>query len=276
MSAPPPQRPLLPLWLTRLCGNAPTQRALAGAVDLCHAMMGIGTGGYVLTSGEGAVLERVARAGRPPYVVFDVGAHKGWFANLVLDAFPADAVELHCFEPCASTFRLLGQNVAAGPRVRLNPCALGDRPREEVIYYDEPDSGRASLTRLDLAHRSMAFDRSERVRIETLDAYCVAAGVDRIDLLKIDVEGHEMDVLTGAAGMFERGAIAATSFEFGKCHVDTRIFFKDFYQFFQRMQMHLFRITPSGYLAPIRAYDEGLEQFKTANFVAATSHWDAA
>jgi FkbM family methyltransferase len=51
------------------------------------------------------------------------------------------------------------------------------------------------------------MERSEKVRIETIDGYCGERGIERIDLLKLDVEGHELDVLNGGVEMFRKSAI---------------------------------------------------------------------
>jgi hypothetical protein len=87
-------------------------------------------------------------------------------------------------------------------------------------------------------------------------------------LWKIDVEGHEIDVLMGANHMLKQNKINLITFEFGGCNIDTRSFFQDFYYFFKDRGMKLFRITPSSYLHPITSYKEIDEQFRTTNFLA--------
>ena len=51
------------------------------------------------------------------------------------------------------------------------------------------------------------------VRTTTLDAFCVAESIDRVDLLKIDTQGAEFAVLRGADGMLSRRAISVLVFE---------------------------------------------------------------
>jgi hypothetical protein len=53
-------------------------------------------------------------------------------------------------------------------------------------------------------------------RKETLDAFCAAGGVDAIDLLKIDTEGHDLSVLRGASGMLAGGRVGFILTEFNQ------------------------------------------------------------
>ena len=104
--------------------------------------------------------------------------------------------------------------------------------------------------------------------VDTIGDYCSRNGIERIDLLKCDVEGHELDVFAGAGGMFRSGSIGMATFELGGCNIDTRTYFQDFYYFFEDVGMQVLRITPSGFLMPIDSYKEVYEQFTTTNFVA--------
>jgi len=153
--------------------------------------------------------------------------------------------------------------------IRLNRFAFGSRTGTVRLYYDKPGSNLASLTKRRLNHFNIYFDQHEDVEVDTIDNYCNKNSIDRIHLLKLDVEGHELDVLSGAVGVFEKGGIDIVAFEFGGCNIDTRTFFQDFYYFFsEKFRMKLYRITPSGYLYAINHYKEIHEQFRTSNFVA--------
>ena len=46
----------------------------------------------------------------PPYTIFDVGANKGQYCNMVLNYLSNDDISIHCFEPCSYTFSLLKKN----------------------------------------------------------------------------------------------------------------------------------------------------------------------
>jgi hypothetical protein len=102
----------------------------------------------------------------------------------------------------------------------------------------------------------------------TLDGYCLEKGIARIHLLRLDVEGHELDVLAGSSNMLHKDAIDMVMFEFGGCNIDSRSYFQDFYYFFEKVKMQIYSIAPSGYLYPISSYRKIFEQFRTTKFIA--------
>ncbi|MDE5603588.1 MAG: FkbM family methyltransferase, partial [Helicobacter sp.] len=126
-----------------------------------------------------------------------------------------------------------------------NNFGLGRTNEERILYYNQKGSGLASLTKRDLEFRNIPFEESEKVQIFTLDTYCKQKSIEHISLLKIDVEGHELDVFAGAKEMFAKRAIDIVTFEFGGCNIDTRTFFKDFWFFFERENMALYRFLPN-------------------------------
>ncbi len=252
----------------RCTGNQFVQKLLEKNVAVTHGLMGIGAGGGVESSGEGVVLDLLKQRFQAPYCIFDVGSNQGQYLSVLLRSLPSGSATIHCFEPSDWTFNNLHKGFGHVQDVHLNHLALGQAPGKGILYSDSDGSGLASLSQRRLDHFNIHFQQSETVKINTLDHYCLEKSVDRIHLLKIDVEGHELDVLAGASQMFQRQAIDLVTFEFGGCNIDTRSFFQDFYYFFQSQKMDLARITPSGYLYPIKAYREILEQFRTTNFVA--------
>jgi len=153
-------------------------------------------------------------------------------------------------------------------RIKLNNIGLGKEMGEAVLHYDNFGSGLASLTKRKLDHFNIDFSKSEKVVINTIDNYCEENAIDHIHLLKIDIEGHELDALAGTKRMFATKSIDIVTFEFGGCNIDTRTFFQDFWYYFSEASFKLFRITPSGYLHLLESYKEIYEQFRTINFIA--------
>jgi len=251
--------------LAKLSGNKPVQSLLEYLVFVCQYFQGIGSGSSVGDSGEEAVFSRLPTANSTP-CIFDVGANKGQFLQLALRSLGHREAAVHCFEPSKEAFAELSRAVAGDARVTLNHCALGRARGEAHLFYDEAASGLASMSKRNLEHIGVEFEQSEIINVETLDDYCQSTEVAHIDLLKIDVEGHELDVLIGAESMFARGFIDMVLFEFGGANIDTRTFFRDFYLCFNRFGMDIYRISPSGFFVPIVSYSEQQEQFRTTNF----------
>lgn len=200
--------------------------------------------------------------------MFDVGANRGQYLEAALRGLADRRCSIHAFEPSAAAFGILKQRFGQAPGVHLNAFGLGERAGEFNLFSDAEGSELASLTQRRLEHLGIHHERSERVRIETLDGYCASHGIGVIDLLKIDVEGHELEVLRGAAAMFSHRRIRIVTFEFGGCNIDTRTYLRDYWQFFAGQDMKSFhRIMPSGHLLRIEEYREDLESFRTANYL---------
>lgn len=215
-------------------------------------------------TGELRVLDLVAaRARTTPPVVFDVGANTGEYATAVLERL-GERARLYCFEPSRHAFERLADAVAG--RAEVLNFALGERNGSAELHFDVAGSPIASLFPRRMDHLGVAMDDRETVEVRRLDDFCRDNGIERIDLLKLDVEGNELNVLQGAGTLLEDGAIDVIQFEFGGSNVDSRTFFRDFYELLTpRYRIH--RIVRDG-LVPIDRYREEDEIFVTVNYVA--------
>jgi len=249
-----------------IMGNKIGQKYIARRIRKSQILAGIGSGGNVENSGEKTICKKLKYLKQGSYCLFDVGANKGDFTKIILDLFNNDNIVIHSFEPSKATFELLSKNIKSD-KVILNNKGLGKEAGTFPFYTNSPCSGVASLTKRNLDHLGIDFDYSEDVLIDTLDEYCLANNIKEIDLLKLDVEGHELDVLQGSKEMLKRKMIKMVSFEFGGCNIDTRTFLRDFYYLLNEFDYSLYRITPSGYFYPLNKYSEKLEQFRTTNFI---------
>jgi FkbM family methyltransferase len=250
--------------------NRGAQRLLERFVVAAQWLMGIGSGAVAEESGEEVVVRLLRKKQTAGHTlsIFDVGANRGQFLTMLLGGLDGLPVTVHAFEPSAVTFALLKEGHGSDSRLHLNNLALGRAPGEMTLYSNEDASGIASLYKRRLDHFELAMTQSESVRVETLDAYCATHAIEHIDLLKIDVEGNELDVLTGARELLRKGAIDLITFEFGGCNIDARNFLQDFFYFFSELgSFQLYRITPAGYLSKVERYREVDEQFRTTNFL---------
>ena len=217
--------------LIKLSGNHLIQSLLDKNVLVSQYLMGIGAGGEVSSSGEQSIFRVLEQRINPPYCIFDVGSNKGQFLQLILDSISASDFSVHCFEPGRETFAILAESSKEDKRIKLNNIGLGKENGQAVLHYDSAGSGLASLTKRKLDHFNIDFSKEEKVAINTIDNYCSENSIDHIHLLKIDIEGHELDALAGAKEMFASKSIDIVTFEFGGCNIDTRTFFQDFWYF---------------------------------------------
>ncbi|MFZ2542362.1 MAG: FkbM family methyltransferase [Gallionella sp.] len=254
--------------LTKISGNAFVQKLFAAQVHSLNHAMGIGTSGDISDDGEFIVFDLLIKNYRPPYCIFDVGSNKGQFLEYALNRIGQSHYNIHCFEPSMETFKILVANSPVDDRIKLNNLGLGNENCEAVLHYNAHGAEGASLTKRDLDHYGIQFDQSETVRLTTLDDYCPAHGIEHIHLLKLDIEGHELDALSGSRNMINGKKVDVILFEFGGCNIDTRRFFRDYWHFFENTPMDIYRATPSGYLIKMMKYKEDLEQFSYSNFVA--------
>jgi FkbM family methyltransferase len=264
---------LIPRIVLKLTANSFAQKLLDRNIRRAHYLMGVGFGAHTGVSGEENVLKNIIASFKNDYCIFDVGANRAQFANLILKvAEPAEyKLDLHCFEPSKTTLEIFKKNILNEDSLILNNIGLGKNKETLTLYNNSPGSGWGSLTKRRLDHFNKSMDLTEEVQIDTLDNYCKEKKIESIDLLKIDVEGHELDVLSGGKDTFSKKKVKNVMFEFGGCNIDTRTFFQDFFYFFQENDMDIYRITPTGYLHPIDKYQEILEQFRTTNYLASSS-----
>jgi FkbM family methyltransferase len=204
-------------------------------------------------------------AGDKP-LIFDVGANVGKWAKLFLELRP-DA-QMFLFEPapaCQAAIAALRLSNAI-----IIPAAVGQRKETATLHTCDPTAEIASL----YARRSspeLKFSPVE-VPVVRLDDVIAELHIETVDFLKMDIEGGELDALHGATTSLRAGTIRALSFEFGNNNIDSRTFFRDYWDLLNPLGFSIFRIAPGGILIQIREYREELEYFKmVSNYLAVRS-----
>lgn len=141
------------------------------------------------------------------HVVLDVGAHHGWFFHCWQDWCPQ--AEVHAFEPTEESFAQMKELYGRDPRVHLVQAGIGSA-RGELQFNILADS---QVSNSFLAPRQQSWQSIEyatgaisqrTVPVTTLDEYCAGHEIGQAYLLKIDVQGFEMEVLKGAVRTLPR------------------------------------------------------------------------
>jgi FkbM family methyltransferase len=203
--------------------------------------------------------------GRAPQLAVDIGGNIGDYTAELLKTTPS--LEVHVFEPSALNIGKLRERFATQKNVTIVPSGVSNSTETATLYANRPGSGLGSLTKRNLAHFKIDFDHSETVSVIRFEDYWGRELRRRqIDIVKIDIEGHELAALKGFGEAIQ--SVAVLQFEFGGSNIDTRTFFQDFWYFFQKVDFDVYRITPLG-LERIERYRETDETFLVTNFIAA-------
>jgi len=263
-----------------LCSHAWAEKLIAqfaylSGVDLpslAHRISGVGCEEDMTVYGEAFFVNDVLPhalidTGDAEPLFFDVGANTGEYCVLLRSRFPR--ARIHAFEPNPGAFERL-QSVCGPAGIQAVKVGLSSQRSVQELCVPKNDlsSGHSSLypevfTRI---HGSSDEILSRKVELRTVADYCLEIGIQRIDFMKIDTEGHEYAVLQGCADMLRAGTVQVIQFEFNQMNVMSRVFLKDFYDLLGERYC-LFRLAPHA-LIPLGPYHTRNEIFIFQNIVA--------
>jgi FkbM family methyltransferase len=150
-----------------------------------------------------AIGDLLKTPGFDPKIIFDVGANVEF-----VNHFRPERV--YAFEPIGAAYQALDMVRVGFPVVETHQLALSDRPGRLEMTSNAASTGNRMLQPGERARGEI-----EAVTVETGDGFCAAAGVDRIDFLKVDAEGHDLKVLVGFTGMLRDWKVDVLQVECG-------------------------------------------------------------
>jgi FkbM family methyltransferase len=243
------------------------QQILEAILQKTLNRMNFGMGGDFSESGELFVAKYIKEKleNEIELIIFDVGANVGNYSKMLSDLFTLKT-KIFAFEPSAKTYNLLLSTIVDCKNVYPNNFGFSDIETKQTLFTDVEGSYLASVYQRNLDHFGINMSKTEEIKLRTIDAFCAENNIDRINFLKLDIEGHELSALRGTKQMIKDGKIDYIQFEFGGCNIDSRTYFQDFY-YLMKDNYKIYRILNNG-IYELSNYKEIYEVFITVNYLA--------
>lgn len=191
----------------------------------------------------------------------DIGANKGDWSAEVLSSAPR-VKRVICAEPDAGNAALLRKRFAGEARVSVCELAVSESVgMGNFVQGGGAGSGIGYLNSSD-------NEAGAQVRTTALDELARSQGLERLDLVKCDVEGEEIAVLQGAEPLFRSQAIGCMQVEYNSTWLRTGSRMRDVFEFANDHGYELMCASPLGFIR-YSAYGEGLEDLRLRNLVLA-------
>lgn len=141
---------------------------------------------------------------KPGMTIVDIGAHIGYFTR-AFSKLTGPSGAVHAFEADPENFKLLEKNTDFMPNVRRYPLAISDHAGTIDFYHCEEKAGcHSALSNLPLNYKMKKIN----VEAVDLDTALQKAGANRVDFIKIDIEGGETAALKGMKKTLEQKSVA--------------------------------------------------------------------
>lgn len=130
-------------------------------------------------------------------VIYDIGAHVGTWTLLAKAIFPS--AQVHAFEPLAEHQGGFRKQFVGAKDVTLHPVALGSANTSTFFHVNDASSASSVLPLADACRFHFGLREVEQVpvRLHCLDDYRTAHQLSLPDMIKLDVQGYELEVLKG-------------------------------------------------------------------------------
>ena len=190
-----------------------------------------------------------------------MGANTGKYCKLVNKHNPA--AKVFCFEPVQATFAKLGGMFGASPNVTLVNSGLFSE-KKKLFINKYPSSTHASLYELkNVPYESVG---KEEIDLITGDDFIKEHNIQFIDLLKLDIEGAELNALQGFKDALSKKMIRVIQFEYGYINITTKNLLVDYHEYLDSFGYVVGKLYPKS--VEFKTYQFKHEDFIGPNMIA--------
>lgn len=181
-------------------------------------------------------------------LIFDVGGNTGQSIRTYRENFSSSPIR--SFEPLPKAYKMMRSAAIADGNTVPENLALDSSVGEKSFFSNRGGANQTSsffepgeLAKHCFDPSGLELEEVIQVKTNTLDQYCADKGIDRIDLLKLDTQGNELEIMRGAKGLLSRKGVTMVYCEvmFTECYKSSPLY-HDIASFMAEHGLVLFRI----------------------------------
>ena len=178
-------------------------------------------------------------------VILDIGAHRGQTASKYKQLFPQS--KIYCFEPFPDSVNVLKDRFSSDSTVEIFPTAVSETTGVQKFYANHQSATNSLLPRPTMLRRYYPEDASLKAEIEvpviSIDNFVCTKNIEKLDILKMDIQGGELKALQGAKQVLKKKNILLIYLEimFVPHYENAPLFYK-LWDFLESYQYTLFNI----------------------------------
>jgi len=210
------------------------------------------------TNGEYNIVNKLANSWD---IVFDAGAFKGEWSQYVMNKSKS-SLQIFMFEPSPANYKYLRKKFPDKSNVHLYNYALSNSNITSPFYFESDLSGSNAL----YDHpQNEDFEQTE-VKCVKLDDFIKRKKIQKIDFLKMDIEGAEVPAIQGCIETLQKGKIKFLQIEYNKTWMTAGCKLLEVFNLLKDTDMEIFRIAPKK-LIHLGEYNIHLENFNPSNLL---------